>query len=184
MGVGIMPNGAPTATPSYSTVTGSHTPATSEPLPKEDQVLDMYVSYNPPPARASLFDTLSVACRDRSDTRFNRQVDDVTPRGATSTLGVVDNSWAHPQLNFMNLAFSFAMPLLQGHHGAHFCGSYATPGNGHDLSLLSGIVVASEIIRLSRGDSSDVLYYPFDDDVSKPGARSDFFKLRNFMLRR
>ena len=144
----------------------------------------MYVSYNPPASRAALFDTLSVACRDRSDSRYNAQVDDASPRGATSTLGVVDNSWAHPQLNFMNLTLSFSMPLLQGHHGAHFCGSYATPGNGHDLSLLSGIVVASEVIRLSRGDTPDVLFYPFDAEYTKPGARSDFFKLRNFMLRR
>jgi hypothetical protein len=25
--------------------------------------------------------------------------------------------------------------LVQGQHGVYFCGSMATPGNGHDLSL-------------------------------------------------
>eukprot|EP00937_MAST-01D_sp_MAST-1D-sp2_P000463 g463.t1 len=55
---------------------------------------------------------------------------------------------AHPCLTMRNLLLSSLLwPWLQGlHRGtAFFCGSAVTPGNGHDLSLLSGLVVARAI---------------------------------------
>ena len=55
---------------------------------------------------------------------------------------------AHPCLTMANLMLSSVVfPRLQGmHDGAlFFAGSSVTPGNGHDLSLLSGLVVAGAI---------------------------------------
>ncbi len=52
----------------------------------------------------------------------------------------------------------------------YYCGSYTTPGNGHDLSLLSGFVIADLI---SGGGS-----YPFK---GKEKACEDFERLKKIM---
>jgi predicted NAD/FAD-binding protein len=83
----------------------------------------------------------------------------------------ITNRRAHPALSAQNLGRAFLLRLIQGRGGAHYAGSYTTPGNGHDLSLLSGLVVADALGAP----------YPFDDD---PGARADFDRLRRFMLGR
>ena len=56
----------------------------------------------------------------------------------------------------------------QGRRGVYFCGSYATPGNGHDLSLCSGMAAA-----VAAGAT-----YPFEADAE---AREDFGRLRRLM---
>ena len=50
----------------------------------------------------------------------------------------------------------------------YFAGSAITPGNGHDLSFLSGLIVAKKLGA----------EYPFADD---PAAASDFERLRVLM---
>lgn len=87
-------------------------------------------------------------------------------------VGEVDNSWAHPQFTLTNLALAFLMPLLQGRHNAYYCACYTTPGNGHDLSLLSGIVMGSQV--------TSTKYYPFAE-VADPQTRKDYDLLRNFL---
>eukprot|EP00742_Colponemidia_sp_Colp-10_P016167 GILJ01018502.1.p1 GENE.GILJ01018502.1~~GILJ01018502.1.p1 ORF type:complete len:570 (-),score=44.02 GILJ01018502.1:82-1707(-) len=82
--------------------------------------------------------------------------------------GTVSNLRAHPHLSVQNLALSSFMRFAQGQQNMYFCGSYTTPGNGHDLSFLSGLVVASAIGAV----------YPFDDCVE---AKDDFKRLQGLM---
>jgi hypothetical protein len=102
-------------------------------------------------------------------------------------VGEVRNRANHPCLSVQNLALAFLLRLLQGgHSGSHyFCGAHTTPGNGHDLSLLSGLIAANAIGA----------EYPFDpkpgtegiidlDKVDRPlevKARADFNRLRAIM---
>lgn len=86
-------------------------------------------------------------------------------------LHCVDNRKAHPELTVGNLARALLWRLLQGKDGLYYCGSLATPGNGHDLSLLSGLVVAEQIGAP----------YPF---ATNREARADFERLRRLMLTR
>jgi len=79
---------------------------------------------------------------------------------------------AHPCLTTWQMfASNVLWPLLQGtrHQQTYFCGSACTPGNGHDLSFLSGLVAASQL----GGD------FPFDYD---PNAKADFERLRSMMF--
>eukprot|EP01060_Flectonema_neradi_P030715 TRINITY_DN4511_c0_g1_i1.p1 TRINITY_DN4511_c0_g1~~TRINITY_DN4511_c0_g1_i1.p1 ORF type:complete len:623 (+),score=128.85 TRINITY_DN4511_c0_g1_i1:50-1918(+) len=82
--------------------------------------------------------------------------------------GTVSHVRAHPVLSPFNLLISQLLPLLQGSRGIHYCGSYSTPGNGHDLSLLSGFVAAN-------GVGAE---YPFPENES---ARRDFDLLKRLM---
>lgn len=86
-------------------------------------------------------------------------------------LSRVDNRKAHPELSVGNLARALLWRRLQGKDGLYYCGSHVTPGNGHDLSLLSGLVVAEQIGAP----------YPFADDRE---AQADFERLRRIMLGR
>lgn len=86
----------------------------------------------------------------------------------SSPRGTVSNLRAHPHLNTFNLAVVFLIRLLQGRHGIYYCGSYATPGNGHDLSLLSGLIVAQALGA----------EYPF---ASNTAAFEDFQRLKAIM---
>ena len=56
----------------------------------------------------------------------------------------------------------------QGRGGVFYCSSFATPGNGHDLSLLSGLVVARALGAP----------YPFKEDRA---ASYDFECLCSYM---
>ncbi len=88
------------------------------------------------------------------------------PKTAERTLS---NELAHPCLSRSNLARAWLLKTLQGRASTYWCGSYATPGNGHDLSLLSGLVVAKALGAA----------YPF---ARTPAAFADFQRLSRFML--
>ena len=83
--------------------------------------------------------------------------------------GEVRNVQAHPHLSARNLARALLLRRLQGRRGIWYCSNWTTPGNGHDLSLLSGLVVADAVGAP----------YPFDD---APAAKRDFEALRGLML--
>jgi len=85
--------------------------------------------------------------------------------------GEVHNDRAHPHLSASNLGRALLLRRLQGKRHSWYCSSWTTPGNGHDLSLLSGLVVADAMGAR----------YPFDDT---PAARRDFDALRRLMLGR
>eukprot|EP00164_Ancoracysta_twista_P003267 GFYU01004360.1.p1 GENE.GFYU01004360.1~~GFYU01004360.1.p1 ORF type:complete len:532 (-),score=136.44 GFYU01004360.1:38-1633(-) len=59
--------------------------------------------------------------------------------------GTVTNYRAHPHMHLKNLVLSVLIRFIQGAGGVFYCSSYTTPGNGHDLSLLSGFIVANAI---------------------------------------
>ena len=86
-------------------------------------------------------------------------------------LGEVSNETAHPSLSLANLARIRGIRRFQGERCAWYCGSYVTPANGHDLSLVSGLVAAE---ALGAG-------YPFEKDAA---ARRDFERLRALILPR
>ena len=85
-------------------------------------------------------------------------------------LSSVSSREAHPSLTIYQLAAtSMLWPLFQGNQQMYFCGSSVLPGNGHDLSLLSGFVAASAL-------GAD---FPF---LLDPLAEKDFFRLRKMMF--
>jgi len=90
-----------------------------------------------------------------------------TTKQIENPVGKVYNLRAHPDLNFINLGIGMLLRLCQGHKNTYYCGCYATPGNGHDLSFLSGLVVANTIGAP----------YPF----SNKDAKEDFTKLATIM---
>ena len=87
---------------------------------------------------------------------------------AAHTVAHVDNVDNHPHLSVCNLASAQALRAVQGRRGLYFCGSFATPGNGHDLSLCSGLAVACALGAA----------YPFEGDE---GAAADLARLRRLM---
>lgn len=82
-----------------------------------------------------------------------------------------ENRGSHPEFGLRNLGLARALRSQQGREGIYYCGAYVTPGNGHDLSLLSGLVAASALGAP----------YPFPDDLE---AAADFELLRRQMLGR
>ncbi|CAF0922886.1 unnamed protein product [Didymodactylos carnosus] len=82
--------------------------------------------------------------------------------------GTIYNRRAHPYLTLRNMLISMLLRFVQGKQRMYFCGSYCTPGNGHDLSLLSGFVVAHVIGAP----------YPFEINSS---AKRDFLRLQRIM---
>jgi predicted NAD/FAD-binding protein len=77
---------------------------------------------------------------------------------------------AHPDMSMKNMVVTQMLRHLQGRDGVYFCGNWTAPGNGHDLSLTSGLVVASAIV--------DGGFYPFEIDRS---AKKDFKMMQRFM---
>ena len=77
---------------------------------------------------------------------------------------------AHPDMSMRNMVITQMLRHLQGRDGVYFCGNWTAPGNGHDLSLTSGLVVASAIV--------DGGFYPFEFDDK---ARKDFKMMQRFM---
>lgn len=105
--------------------------------------------------------------------------------------GEVDNSFAHPVLSPKAMALAASLALLQGQHGVFYCGSYATPGNGHDLSHLSGLAAAAAVVEATMGAVGDrtasstaagdkMKYYAHAGHAS-PHAARDFIDLRRLM---
>ncbi|CAM9269766.1 unnamed protein product, partial [Ectocarpus fasciculatus] len=82
--------------------------------------------------------------------------------------GTVKNFRNHPKMCSVGLASAMAMRYIQGNRGVFYCGSCSTPGNGHDLSLCSGIAIA-----IAMGAS-----YPFPHDAA---AERDFKRLKTIM---
>ena len=59
-----------------------------------------------------------------------------------SRCGTVENKSNHPSLNWSGLLSTQLLRVVQGgvgrQLGVYYCGSFTTPGNGHDLSFCSG----------------------------------------------
>ena len=89
------------------------------------------------------------------------------PGRVSGPVGEVRNETNHPAISPAFLLISMIISFFNGQHGVFFCGSFATPGNGHDLSLCSGLAVAAAIGAK----------YPFDD----PAAEDDLTRLRRIL---
>ncbi len=79
----------------------------------------------------------------------------------------------HPthSVSLQNLIIMSMMRHLQGKDGVHYCGTFTTPEGGHDLSFMSGLVVAHAI-------GAD---YPFSSDNTD--AVADFKQMQKMMLK-
>jgi predicted NAD/FAD-binding protein len=86
---------------------------------------------------------------------------------ADKTLKTFSAPRAHPDLSARNGMITQFMNLIQGRRGIYYCSNWVAPGNGHDLSCTSGLVVAHAIGAK----------YPFDDAE----AYTDFKAARHFM---
>ena len=75
---------------------------------------------------------------------------------------------AHPLYSGWNVAAMLSLRLVQGKDGIYYCSNWTTPGNCHDMSLLSGIVCAHAIGAK----------YPFEKYKE---AKKDFYRLRDLM---
>ena len=89
------------------------------------------------------------------------------PELIRAPVGEVTNLTNHPALSPAFLVMTMLLRIAQGQRGVYFCGSMATPGNGHDLSLCSGLAVAAAIGAA----------YPFDDAE----AAADLTRLRKIL---
>ena len=82
--------------------------------------------------------------------------------------GTGNHARAHPLYSGWNVAAQLSLRLIQGRDGIYFCSNWTTPGNCHDMSLLSGIICAHAIGAK----------YPFEHNVE---AKKDFHRLRDLM---
>eukprot|EP00466_Bigelowiella_natans_P001081 jgi/Bigna1/75094/fgenesh1_pg.32_\ len=65
--------------------------------------------------------------------------------------GFVENKHNHPKLELGNLTITLLLGYaLQGAQNAYYCGNWTTPGNGHDLSLLSDKAARDDFVQMSR----------------------------------
>jgi len=86
---------------------------------------------------------------------------------ADKTLTTFSAPRAHPELSHRNGMITQFMNLIQGRRGVYYCSNWVAPGNGHDLSCITGLVVAHAIGAK----------YPFADAE----AYRDFKAARHFM---
>lgn len=84
------------------------------------------------------------------------------------TTGVGNHARAHPLYSGWNIATMLSLRLIQGRNGIYYCSNWTTPGNCHDMSLLSGVVCAHAIGAV----------YPF---AGNKEAEKDFGRLRGLM---
>lgn len=82
--------------------------------------------------------------------------------------GTGNHARAHPLYSGWNVMAMLSLRLVQGKDGVYYCSNWTTPGNCHDMSLLSGLVCAHAI-------GAD---YPFEDNSE---AKKDFHRLRDLM---
>jgi len=82
--------------------------------------------------------------------------------------GTGNHARAHPLYSGWNVAAILSLRLVQGKDGVYYCSNWTTPGNCHDMSLLSGIVCAHAIGA----------EYPFEGNKE---AKKDFNRLRDLM---
>lgn len=74
------------------------------------------------------------------------------------------------RLCLKNLIIMMLTRFIQGRGGIYHCGSFTTPEGGHDLSFLSGLVIAQELGAA----------YPLDREHT--AAVQDFYQLQRMML--
>jgi hypothetical protein len=86
---------------------------------------------------------------------------------ATKTLKTFSAPRAHPDMSARNGMITQFLNLIQGRRGIYYCSNWVAPGNGHDLSCVTGLVVAHAIGAK----------YPFNDAE----AYRDFKAARHFM---
>lgn len=82
--------------------------------------------------------------------------------------GGANHARAHPLYSPWNVAAQIALRLCQGRYGIYYASNWTTPGNCHDMSLLSGFVCAHAIGA----------EYPFPHEVD---AKKDFHRLNDLM---
>jgi predicted NAD/FAD-binding protein len=82
--------------------------------------------------------------------------------------GTGNHARAHPLYSGWNVMAMLSLRLIQGKDGVYYCSNWTTPGNCHDMSLLSGFACAH-----ACGAK-----YPFPKDVE---AKKDFGRLRDLM---
>merc|ERR1719362_923224 len=75
---------------------------------------------------------------------------------------------AHPLYSGWNVMAQLSLRLIQGRDGCYYCSNWTTPGNCHDMSLLSGFICAHAI-------GAD---YPFPNESE---AKKDFNRMRDLM---
>lgn len=75
---------------------------------------------------------------------------------------------AHPLYSGWNVMAQLSLRLSQGRDGVYFCSNWTTPGNCHDMSLLSGMLCAHAVGAP----------YPFPE---APEAKKDFHRLNDLM---
>lgn len=83
-------------------------------------------------------------------------------------VGSANHARAHPLYSGWNVMASLSLRLVQGKNGIYYCSNWTTPGNCHDMSLLSGFICAHAIGAK----------YPFEENVE---AKKDFHRLRDLM---
>ena len=79
-----------------------------------------------------------------------------------------NHSRAHPLYSGWNVMAQLSLRLCQGRDGLYYCSNWTTPGNCHDMSLLSGFLCAHAIGAA----------YPFPLERE---ARKDFHRLNDLM---
>lgn len=82
--------------------------------------------------------------------------------------GTGNHARAHPLYSGWNVMAQLSLRLVQGRNGIYYCSNWTTPGNCHDMSLLSGIICAHAIGAK----------YPFEGNTE---AKKDFSRLRDLM---
>lgn len=82
--------------------------------------------------------------------------------------GTGNHARAHPLYSGWNVAAQLSLRLIQGKDGVFYCSNWTTPGNCHDMSLLSGFIAAHAVGA----------EYPFPDNKE---AKKDFNRLRDLM---
>jgi cytochrome b involved in lipid metabolism len=82
--------------------------------------------------------------------------------------GAGNHSRAHPLYSGWNVMAQLSLRLVQGKDGIYYCSNWTTPGNCHDMSLLSGLICA-----LAIGAR-----YPFEGNRE---AKKDLERLRDLM---
>lgn len=82
--------------------------------------------------------------------------------------GTGNHARAHPLYSGWNVAAQLSLRLIQGRDGIYYCSNWTTPGNCHDMSLLSGFICAHAIGAK----------YPF---TAHKEATKDFHRLRDLM---
>ena len=110
------------------------------------------------------------AVDDDADEQNGVQLEDGEGKKIDSELvrGGGNHARAHPLYSGWNVMAQLSLRLCQGRDGLYYCSNWTTPGNCHDMSLLSGFICAHAVGAA----------YPFPGDIE---ANKDFHRLRDLM---